>query len=372
LDLIEPSSIPFISSQKFQEEFTVKIGLKSLALGLMLPALSAHASVLYTLVDLMPESTFINSGAVSINDAGHVLGFTTDGESFVYNHGSVNWLSIPRYSSPTGINSSGVVVGNSGGRGIVHSNGGTQVIGGFSGSPYSSVAYGINDAGQVVGSAWNAEGNQRATIASNGSLTDLGTLNGGNWSAGNAINNGGQVTGESQTPNGGHAFITRNGEMVDLGAFAWGVSRGYAINDLGQVAGTSHVTNDEKHAFVTAVDDHMIDIGLSGYSSEAFGINNAGQAVGYFGDNFGGSKRAFVTLNGVMTDLNTLIAANTGWTLMTAYDVNNNGQIVGVGIAENGVQRAFLLNPVAAVPLPASIWLFGSALLGFVRHRLRS
>lgn len=345
--------------------------MKCLALGLMLPAL-ADASVLYALVDLMPESTSISSGAVSINDYGHILGFTGSGEeSFVYKNNSVNWLSVPRYTSPTGINSNGVVVGNSGGRGIVHSNGVTQVIGGFSGSPYSSVAYGINDAGQVVGSAWNTQGNQRATIANNGSLTDLGTLNGGSWSAGNAINNSGQVTGASQTPFGGHAFITRNGEMVDLGAFAWGISTGYAINDAGQVAGTSYVTNTEQHAFITTLDDQMIDIGLSGYSSVAFGINNAGQAVGYFGDNFGGSKRAFVTLNGVMTDLNTLIAADIGWTLMTAYDINNSGQIVGVGIAANGVQRAFLLNPVASVPLPASIWLFGSALLGFVRRRAR-
>ncbi|MGZ0077116.1 hypothetical protein [Methylomonas sp. YC3] len=350
----------------------MKRSLKCLALGLMLPVLPAHASVLYTLVDLMPESPLVNSGARAISDAGHVLGFTGDGESFVYKNNSVSWLSVPRYANPTGINSSGVVVGNSAGRGIVYSNGVTQIIGGFSGSPYSSVAYGINDAGQIVGSAWNAEGNQRATIAGNGSLTDLGTLNGGQWSAGNAINNSGQVTGESQTPNGGHAFITRNGQMVDLGAFAWGVSRGYAINDLGQVAGTSHVTNNEKHAFITTLDDHMVDIGLSGYSSEALGINNAGQAVGYFGDNFGGSKRAFVTLNGVMTDLNTLIAANIGWTLMTAYDVNNSGQIVGVGIAANGVQRAFLLNPIAAVPIPAAIWLFGSALLGLVPLRLRA
>lgn len=350
----------------------MKISLKYLAIGLILPVMPVHASVMYSLVDLMPESPSINSGAVSINDSGHVLGFTTGGDSFVYNNGSVNWLSIPRYSSPNGINANGVVVGNSAGRGFVYNNGATQFLGGFSGSPYSSRAAGINDAGQVVGSAWNTQGTQRATIISNGSLVDLGNLMLNGYSAGNAINNSGQVTGEAQTPYGGHAFITRNGEMVDLGAFAWGVSRGWAINDIGQVAGTSFVTNNEKHAFITTLEDKMIDIGLSGYNSEALGINNAGQAVGYFGDNFGGSKRAFVTLNGVMTDLNTLIAANIGWTLMEAYDVNNSGQIVGWGIAANGLQRAFLLNPVASVPLPASIWLFGSVLLGFVRQRMRS
>jgi probable HAF family extracellular repeat protein len=359
-------------ADNFKQEFAMKISLKSLALGLILPVFPAHASVMYTLVDLMPENTSINSGAVSINELGHVLGFTGGGESFVYKDNNLTMLSVPRYSSLTGINSNGVVVGNSAGRGIVHSNGVTQIIGGFSGSPFSSVANGINDAGQVVGSAWNTEGNQRATIASNGSLTDLGALNGGSWSAGNAINSSGQVTGASQTAYGAHAFVTRNGQMVDLGAFAWGTSTGYAINDAGQVAGTSHVTSNEKHAFITTVDDQMIDIGLAGYSSEAFGINNTGQAVGYFGDNSGGAKRAFVTINGVMTDLNTLISASLGWTLSTAYDVNNSGQIVGVGIAANGVQRAFLLNPVTSVPIPGAIWLFGSMLLSFVSHRLRA
>jgi len=350
----------------------MKITLKCLAIGLMLPVMPVHASVMYSLVDLMPENPTINSSAYSINDSGHILGFTTAGDSFVYQNGSVNWPSIPRYASPAGINSNGVVVGNSAGRGFVYNNGVTQFLNGFSGSPYSTKAAGINDAGQIVGSAWNTQGNQRAIIANNGSLTDLGTL-GGVWSQGNAINNSGQVTGEAQTSYGGHAFITRNGEMVDLGAFAWGVSRGWAINDIGQVAGTSLINSIEKHAFITTVDDRMIDIGLSGYSSEAFGINNAGQAVGYFEDvNNPGSKRAFVTLNGVMTDLNTLIAANIGWTLMEAYDVNNSGQIVGLGIAENGLQRAFLLNPVASVPLPASFWLFGSVLLGLGRQRIRS
>lgn len=349
----------------------MKITLKCLAIGLMLPVMPVHASVMYSLVDLMPENPSINSSAYSINDSGHILGFTTAGDSFVYQNGSVNWPSIPRYSSPAGINSNGVVVGNSAGRGFVYNNGVTQFLNGFSGSPYSTKAEGINDAGQIVGSAWNTQGTQRATIISNGSLTDLGGLSTTGWSAGHAINNSGQVTGEAQASYGGHAFITRNGEMIDLGAFAWGVSRGWAINDIGQVAGTSLINNIEKHAFITTVDDRMIDIGLSGYSSEAFGINNAGQAVGYFGGHNGESKRAFVTLNGVMTDLNTLIAANIGWTLMEAYDVNNSGQIVGLGIAANGIQRAFLLNPVASVPLPASFWLFGSVLLGVGRQRIR-
>jgi probable HAF family extracellular repeat protein len=54
--------------------------------------------------------------------------------------------------------------------------------------------------------------------------------------------------------------------------------------------------------------------------------------------------------------------------LKTAYDINENGDIVGVGVTSIGEERAFLLT---AVPVPAAVWMFGSALgvLGWLRRR---
>ena len=46
-----------------------------------------------------------------------------------------------------------------------------------------------------------------------------------------------------------------------------------------------------------------------------------------------------------MYDLNNLIPANSGWTLVNASAINDLGQIVGNGLV-NGAGHAFRLDPV--------------------------
>jgi probable HAF family extracellular repeat protein len=118
-----------------------------------------------------------------------------------------------------------------------------------------------------------------------------------------------QVTGFSGTASGAnHAFLYSNSVMSDLGSVpGWVDSTGTAINDLGQV-------------------------------------------VGNLGDRKGDSN-PFVYSNGAMSNLNSLINPSSGWSLLYAYGINDNGQIVGVGL-DNGTSSAFLLTPV---PEPSSI-----------------
>lgn len=56
-------------------------------------------------------------------------------------------------------------------------------------------AFGINDAGQVVGWALTTEGYTHAFLYSAGTMSDLGALSGGNLSEATAINAGGQIVG---------------------------------------------------------------------------------------------------------------------------------------------------------------------------------
>ena len=64
-----------------------------------------------------------------------------------------------------------------------------------------------------------------------------------------------------------------------------------------------------------------------------------------------------------MTDLNSDIIPNSGWTLQDAQAINDAGQITGSGLI-NGHSHAFLLNPVASsVPEPATF----AARPGFLR-----
>ena len=80
---------------------------------------------------------------------------------------------------------------------------------------------------------------------------------------------------------------------------------------------------------------------FGGDISRALGINNSGQVVG-MAQIPDGTFHAFVYQNGLMTDLNTLINANLGLTLLGAEAINNKGQIAGIATAANGKEYVYL------------------------------
>jgi len=132
--------------------------------------------------------------------------------------------------------------------------GGTMTdLGTLPGGQYSRPV-GINDSGQVVGYADTASGNDHAFLYSNGTMTDLGTLPGGQYSAATGINNAGQVVGYSGTASGNdHAFLYSNGTMTDLGTLTlpgYVVSTIEGINDSGQMAGNSFDSYGSSRAFL--------------------------------------------------------------------------------------------------------------------------
>ena len=121
-------------------------------------------------------------------------------------------------------------------------------------------------------------------------VTDLGTLPGGPVSSAYGINENGQVVGTAEKSSGiNHAFLYSNATMTDLGA-GWasgtngmGMSSASGINDSGQVVGGYFPdTSGDEHAFLYS-NGTMTDLGSmlpGGSSSVATGINNSGQVVG--------------------------------------------------------------------------------------------
>jgi probable HAF family extracellular repeat protein len=85
----------------------------------------------------------------------------------------------------------------------------------------------------------------------------------------------------------------------------------------------------------------MIDLNVPGGSNVAHDINDSGQIVGW------SAGRAYIYEDGVVTDLNTLIPAGSGLTLVQARGINNAGQIVGVARDAANRSHAVLLTPVA-------------------------
>jgi probable HAF family extracellular repeat protein len=88
----------------------------------------------------------------------------------------------------------------------------------------------------------------------------------------------------------------------------------------------------------------MNDLGtLGGTFSDSAGINNHRHIVGT-STVAGGQQHAYLFSKGKMTDLNELIPASSGWTLIAATGINDAGEVVGNGTI-NGHAHAFLLTP---------------------------
>ena len=361
------------------------LAMKAKLLLLLIPGLmsvglirSANASA-YTLTDLDPLAGYTEGYAYGINDAGEVVGYSTNNNrsrsATIWNGGSPADLGASvgaTYNSQaSAINNAGQVVGEygtlGGGGGPLPVPGVQQAVlwNGNSATTLgtllgwtSSYATATNNAGQVVGESFNYGVNpgSLATIWNNGTPAALGLLPGASTSVATGINNAGQVVGYSGS--GGIATIWNSGSPTALGLLT-GSYQSYAtgINDSGEVMGESFVLADDAWQATIWNNGVPTELGiLPGQigGSYAYGINDAGLVVGHSGDF--GPGAAVLWDDGTPINLGTLLdSSGAGWTLENAFAINLVGQIVGVGEDGQGNIQAFLLTPCATcVPVPYS------------------
>jgi probable HAF family extracellular repeat protein len=95
------------------------------------------------------------------------------------------------------------------------------------------------------------------------------------------------------------------------------------INDQGQIVGVG--TKAGHPAGFLFYRGTVIDLGLVGTNITVNAINQWGQIVG------GVDGRAFIWEQGVVRDLNDFLPPGSQWVLEEAADINDLGQIIGVG-----------------------------------------
>jgi probable HAF family extracellular repeat protein len=84
--------------------------------------------------------------------------------------------------------------------------------------------------------------------------------------------------------------------------------------------------------------------------SVGLGINHAGRVVGLSANADFSIIRAFLRQNGVLVDLNSLVAGTTPLYLMTACSIDDHGEIIGIAIDSSGKLHGYLAEPASAAP----------------------
>lgn len=204
-----------------------------------------------------------NSAALAINASGQVAGWS--GEDFRCCNVATVWDSATSQartlstlqSAANAINASGQVAGFRFVDGYTKAAlwSGSEVLD-LGADEATSVAFGINDAGQVVGvNTVLQSGEAKSMLWHEGRATELASLSQRHTSAARDINNHGWVVGYSAIDTGYlHAALWIGSEVIDLNAYldpsllaeGWYLKQANAINDEGWIVGVAEkVTNGE-------------------------------------------------------------------------------------------------------------------------------
>jgi probable HAF family extracellular repeat protein len=334
----------------------------------------------YTLVDLGSLGGG-QSQAIDLNDNNQVVGFSLDAagapRAFLFADANgdgiadpgemVNLGALPgdTASYAYGVSNAGQVVGTSravplpgdGNERAVRFNPGgapTDLGLGQGSNAYSSNATGVNDAGQIVGGALSGPAYRPFLRSASGALTTFTLAAPYNVSGeAHAVNSAGDVVGYSGGFAGDSGFIrTAGGTITPVGFPSPSLPYNYAwdVSDSGVVSGEGFNSAGDYHAFrYAAGSGEVVDLGtLPGFgSSEGYGVNDNGDVVGRAEplDTVGGPTHAFIYQGGAMRDLNGIIAPDSGWVLTEAHAINGQGAVAGFGTAPDGATRGFLLVP---------------------------
>ena len=315
---------------------------------LLLAAMSFSETASYTFLDLGLVRPRVGGVVRGLNEAGEVVGgaalFGDGHRAFILKGPALMKLEDfegSDWGAAHAVNNHGVVVGASNQATALRafiwmSRGGIRDLGTLPGDS-GSEAFGINNLGQVAGYSGGPGGIQAVRWTSDGSIQALGALREGENSRAFAINETGDTVGSSAGSSGRRAFLwTADRGMEDLGTLPGHTeSEALDVSDHEQVVGYSAMTSQSR-AFIWTRRG-MQDLGTlpGGNHSRALAINNRSEVVGNSESSFGGRAFLWQPERG-MQDLNALIDGRSGFVLVEAVGVNDEGVVAALGIDSDG------------------------------------
>ena len=209
----------------------------------------------------------------------------------------------------------------------------------------STMAYGINPAGQIVGQVGVLPGGSHGFVTDGTTFTTLDVPGSGNTEA-YGINPAGQIVGGFYDATGGpsHGFVTDGTTFTTLDVPGTAGTTAFRINRVGQIVGVFRNSPgmeplSPNHGFVTdGVTFTTIDV-PDALDTLALGINRDGKIVGQFRDATS-SIHGFVTDGATFTTLDVPGAVGT-----IAHGINGAGQIVGFWFNNFQELHSFVATP---------------------------
>lgn len=371
----------------------------ALTAGLASMSAPVHAGTLsYKIIDLgaVSSTDWSEANAISANGkfiAGRSLGDT--GQATLWSNNKITALpnlNNRQFASAYSINDQGVAVGFSTAsalgedpRPIMWSNGTGKALALQAGESIGR-AFGINNDGTIVGSVGGG-GKGRATIWKNGvaSYIDAKLADGTYMEKAFGINDAGLVVGVGINASDplttvGLVYDSVKGIMTSVGFLPGGNSAlAFGLSNSGFVVGSGISQQGDERAFLWSATGGMVDIPLGkGMDlATAYAVNDAGWVVGSGGGDY---SVPFLYRDGKTYRLQDLIGRNSGWDLSTntygfAAGISKDGTIVGSGLY-NGNVHAFrmVLNTISAVPEPSTwaMMIVGVMMVGGAMRRRAS
>ena len=259
-----------------------------------------------------------------------------------------------------GINSAGQVVGSyfdsaGGYHGFVDTNGAFVTLD-YPAAPSSTSLQSINATGDIVGYFRDPAApvfTLDAFLYSSGifSVIDVpGATN--QWTVAFGISDNGQIAGTVETP--ADRGFTGKDDVFTTFSYPGSIrTDAYGINDSGQIVGIAYASSSAVTGFLgTSGSFTDINFPNTANATTPYAINDAGQIVGYFVED--GNVVGFLDTAGAFTR----VIDPLGPQETRAYGINSQGEIVGNYYDSNGVSHGFLADPIPEPGLsPLLVWI---------------